>query len=133
VDVGMCRFSNDIGDGRIFVGEGIEEMSAMVEFGLFTSYKVGWEEHIHNSHLQFADDTLIFGDKSWTSGCSMQVDLILFEAISGLTINFNKSMLMDVNVTDSWLAEAVMVMNFKTEKIPFVYLGLHYGIDVESY
>lgn len=54
--------------------------------------------NVHNSHIQFADDTLIFGDKCWTNVCSMRANLILFEAISGLAVNFYKSMLVDVNV-----------------------------------
>ena len=61
--------------------------------------------------------------------CSMCAALLLFEEISGLKVNFHKSMLTGVNVNDSWLAEAALVMNCRRGSIPFVYLGLPIGGD----
>jgi len=58
------------------------------------------------SHLQFTDDTLIVGEKSWSNVRSMRAVLLLFEDMSGLKVNFNKSMLTGVNVNHSWLREA---------------------------
>lgn len=55
---------------------------------------------------------------------SMRAVLLLFEEISGLKVNFNKSLLTDVNISGLWLVEAAMVMNCRMESIPFVYLGL---------
>jgi len=55
--------------------------------------------------------------------------LILFEQVSGLKVNFHKSLLTGVNVSDSWLSEAAVVMNCRTRAIPFVYLGLPIGGD----
>ena len=79
------------------------------------------------THLQFADDTLIIGEKSWLNVRSMRAVLLLFEEMSGLKVNFNKSMLTGVNISDSWLAEASMVMNCRTGSIPFLYLGIPIG------
>jgi len=59
----------------------------------------------------------------------MKAVLLLFEAISGLKVNFHKSMLFGVNVNESWLHEAVIVMHFKHGWIPFLYLGLPIGGD----
>ena len=42
-------------------------MKAMVENNLFTGYTVGKVNHVVVSHLQFADDTLILGNKSWAN------------------------------------------------------------------
>ncbi|GAU27978.1 hypothetical protein TSUD_373730 [Trifolium subterraneum] len=53
--------------------------------------------------------------------------LILFESISGLKVNFHKSMLFGVNVNDSWLHEAASVMNCKHGRLPFLYLGFPIG------
>jgi len=39
-------------------------------------------------------------------------------------------MLTGVNVSDSWLTEAALVMNCRTGKIPFTYLGLLIGGDM---
>jgi len=56
----------------------------------------------------------------------MHAILLLFEALSGLKVNFSKSHLVGVNVATSWLSEAAMVMNCKVGCIPFVYLGYVY-------
>ncbi|KEH16435.1 hypothetical protein MTR_0186s0100 [Medicago truncatula] len=59
----------------------------------------------------------------------MRAVLLLFESISGLKVNFNKSMLTGVNISDSWLSEAALVLNCRKGTIPFVYLGLPIGGD----
>lgn len=82
------------------------------------------------SHLQFADDTLILCDKSWVNIRAMRAILLLFEALSGLKVNFTKSHLMGVNVPSSWLAEAALVMTCKVGTIPFLYLGMPIGGNV---
>jgi len=40
-------------------------MNALVSVDLFSSYKVGRSDIVCISHLQFADDTLQVGTKSW--------------------------------------------------------------------
>jgi len=76
------------------------------------------------SHLQFAYDTLILGEKSWAN---VRVILHLFTAMSGLKVNFHKSELVGVNVGRSWLHEAVSVLNCKVNTFPILYLGLSVG------
>jgi len=53
--------------------------------------------------------------------------LLLFVEMSGLKVNFNKSMLVGVNISVSWLAEATSILHCKVGKVPFVYLGLSIG------
>ena len=103
-------------------------MNVMVDAQIFKGYGVGCDGEVRLTHLQFVDDTLIIGEKSWNV-CSMRAVLLLFEEISGLKVNFHKTMLTGVNVTDSWLSEASLVMNCRRESIPFVYLGLPIGGD----
>jgi hypothetical protein len=43
------------------------------------------------SHLEFADDTLLLGVKSWANVKVMCAMLVLFELMSGLKVNFHKS------------------------------------------
>jgi len=81
------------------------------------------------SHLQFADDTLLIGVKSWANVRALRAVLLLFESISGLKVNFHKSMLFGVGVVVSWLHEAASVMNCKHSQLPFLYLGLPIGGD----
>jgi len=104
-------------------------MEAMVGVNRFTGYRVGSMGEVNLTHLQFADDTLIIGEKSWQNVRSMRAVLLLFEEISGLKVSFHKSMLTGVNIFDSWLIEAARVMNCRTGTIPFFYLGLPIGGD----
>ena len=79
------------------------------------------------SHLQFADDTLLIGKKSWANVRALRAGLVLFEAMSGLKVNFHKSSLVGVNITASWISEAASVLGCKVGKVPFLYLGLPIG------
>ncbi|GAU11147.1 hypothetical protein TSUD_197710 [Trifolium subterraneum] len=99
-------------------------MEAMVERNLFTGYSVGEAAPVLVSHLQFADDTLLMGTKSWANVRALRAVLVLFKTMSGLKVNFNKSMLVGVNILDSWLEEAASVLSCRVGKIPFLYLGL---------
>jgi len=105
-------------------------MQALVGADLFCGYGVGRLGEVRLSHLQFEDDTLIIGEKSWLNVRSMRAVLLLFEEVSELKVNFHKSLLTGVNVSDTWLSKAASVMNCRTGSITFVYLGLPIGGDV---
>jgi len=49
--------------------------------------------------------------------------------MSGLNVNFNKSLLTRVNVSVSWLSEATLALKCRVGALPFVYLGLPIGGD----
>jgi len=49
--------------------------------------------------------------------------------VSGLKVNFHKSLLTGVNVSGSWLYEAAMILNCRVGTLPFVYLGFPIGGD----
>ncbi|GAU48313.1 hypothetical protein TSUD_405300 [Trifolium subterraneum] len=104
-------------------------MEAMEEHNLFTGYRVGNSAPISVSHLQFADDTLLMGTKCWVNVRALRAVLVLFETMSGLKVNFNKSMLVAVNISDSWLGEAASALGCRVAKIPSLYLGLPIGGD----
>jgi hypothetical protein len=69
------------------------------------------------------DDTLVVGGKNWTNVRALKNVLLLFEKISGLKVNFHKSMLFRINVAESWLHEAAVVMNCKHGHLPFCIWG----------
>jgi len=50
--------------------------------------------------------------------------------MSGLKVNFHKSMLVGINIDDSWLLEAASVLSCKISRLPFIYLGFPIGGDV---
>lgn len=54
-------------------------MLSIIEPGLFRSYYVGHDNALYLSHLQFADDTLIIGEKSWSNVRSIQAILMIFK------------------------------------------------------
>ena len=60
---------------------------------------------------------------------TIRVVLLLLEEMSGLKVNFNKSMLTGVNIPPTWLSEAASVLNCRTGTIPFLYLGMPIGGD----
>ncbi|MCI36068.1 RNA-directed DNA polymerase (Reverse transcriptase), partial [Trifolium medium] len=96
---------------------------------LFTGYRIGTVSPTDVSHLQFADDTLLLGVKSWANVRTLRGVLVLFEAVSGLKVNFHRSMLVGVNVAESWLLEAAAVLGCSVGRVPFMYLGLPIGSD----
>jgi len=104
-------------------------MKVVVDANMFTGYSVGCAGDICLTYLQSADDTLIIGEKSWLNVRTMRLVLLLFEKVSGLKVNFHKSMLTGVNVSDSWLSEAALVMSCRRGSISFVYLELPIGGD----
>jgi hypothetical protein len=104
-------------------------MNAVVREHQFHGYGVGTGGEVKLTHLQFADDTIIIGEKSWLNVRTMRAVLLLFEEVSGLKVNFHKSMLTGVNIPDSWLSEAASVMSCRRGGIPFIYLGLPIGGD----
>ncbi|GAU20544.1 hypothetical protein TSUD_131020 [Trifolium subterraneum] len=117
----------------ILAAEGLNVMmSAMISSNLFSPYAIGPRQEVKISHLQFADDTLLVGNKSWANVRALKVTLLLFEAISGLKVNFHKSMLFGVNVNATWLHEAVVVLGCRHGQLPFLYLGLPIGGDLSK-
>jgi len=87
----------------------------------------GLKNEVVLSHLQFAYDTLLLGETSWANVRALRAVLVLFKAVSGLKVNFHKSLLVGVNVSDSWLTETASLLNCKVGNVPFLYLGLPIG------
>lgn len=56
--------------------------------------------------------------------------LILFHLVSGFQVNFHKSSLIGINVSEAWLNRAAEVMLCKVGNLPFTYLGLPIGSNI---
>jgi len=74
-------------------------MNSTTAAKLFSSYSVDDNEVVNISHLRFADDTLLLREKSWAN--DREDVLILFELLSRLKVNFCKSMMVGLNVSNS--------------------------------
>ena len=107
----------------------LESRIGSYPFPYYQGSEVDTNNLLSITHLQFADDTLLIGDRSWANIRALKALLLLFEATSSLKVNFHKSMLFGVNIHDSWLAEAAFVLNCKLGRLPFLYLGLPIGGD----
>lgn len=81
------------------------------------------------SHLQYGDNTIIVGVKSWKNVWAIKAMLQLFELVSSLKINCHKSLIVGINVPQSWLEEAASVLHCRFGALPFKYLGLPIGGD----
>ena len=112
----------------LLAAEGLNVMMTLVvENNLFSGYTVGTSNTTVVSHLQFADDTLLLGTKSWANVRALRAVLTLFADMSGLKVNFHKSMLTSINIAESWLNEAASILNCKVGTVPFLYPGLSIG------
>ncbi|XP_071725720.1 uncharacterized protein [Rutidosis leptorrhynchoides] len=72
-------------------------LKSAIEKNLFKGVKVGGDDVVV-SHLQYADDTILFGDWSRRNLLNLMKILQCFEKISGLKVNFGKSCLFGVGV-----------------------------------
>jgi len=54
---------------------------------------------------------------------------VLFEVISYLKVNFHESMLVGININDSWLNEVAAFLSCKVKIVSFMYLDLLIGGD----
>nr|CCA66140.1 hypothetical protein [Beta vulgaris subsp. vulgaris] len=93
---------------------------------LWKGVEVGQGEIIV-THLQYADDTLIFCDANIESLKNVKKALILFQLASGLQINFHKSSLIGLNTSSGWIKVAAEALLCKIGEIPFTYLGVPIG------
>ncbi|WMV31736.1 hypothetical protein MTR67_025121 [Solanum verrucosum] len=78
------------------------------------------------SHLQYVDDTLIFCDADNSQLKYLSVILILFEAISGLHINWGKSFIFTVNEVPR-INMLANILGGKVGDLPTTYLGMPLG------
>ncbi|XP_026451055.1 uncharacterized protein LOC113351248 [Papaver somniferum] len=78
------------------------------------------------SHLQFSDDTLIFIDAGVEEVRRLLIILAVFETIIGLKLNLEKSTMISVG-EDVVIEVLSRELGCKTEKLPFIYLGMPIG------
>jgi hypothetical protein len=99
-----------------------------VDRGRFQPFKVG-RCGVPVSILQYADDTLCIGEASVDNLWAIKAVLRGFEMASGLKVNFWKSCLFGMNVSNEFLTMASDFLNCRLGLLPFKYLGLPVGAN----
>ncbi|GKC89012.1 reverse transcriptase domain, reverse transcriptase zinc-binding domain protein [Tanacetum coccineum] len=80
----------------ILAAEGLNSMiKEAVQKDIFNGIKVG-AERVVVSHMQYADDTIFFGEWDKENAKKIMCILKCFERVSGLKVNLNKSILYGV-------------------------------------
>ena len=111
----------------LVVAEGLGGlMRQAVRNSLFKGFKFGLGG-VEVSHVQYADDTLLIGELSEENILVMKSVLRWFELVSGLKINFFKSKLALIGGNEHLLDRFARILNCKTMKTPFNYLGIEVG------
>jgi hypothetical protein len=111
----------------LLVAEGLGSiMRRAVEVNRFKPFLVG-RDHYPISILQYADDTLCIGEASIGNLWALKAILRGFEMTSGLKVNFFKSCLVGINISNDFLQMASDFLNCRIGVTPFKYLGLVVG------
>jgi len=95
---------------------------------LFRGFKVG-SNNVDISILQYADDTIFFGEASMENVRALKAILRSFELASSLKINFAKSSFGAIGMSERWNFDAASCLNCDLLSIPFVYLGITIGAN----
>jgi hypothetical protein len=103
-------------------------MRKAVENNRFKPFLVG-RENVPISILQYADNTLCIGEALVDNLWTIKAALRGFELVSGLKVNFFKSCIIGVNVSDEFLTMASDFLNCRIGRTPFKYLGLPVGAN----
>lgn len=97
--------------------------------GLFFFSDFDFNDQCHLSHLQYVDDTILVGKATFDNLWVLRAVLRCFEMASGLKVNFNRSCLYGLNVSDDSMVVGSIFMCYKTGQLPFMYLGLPIGAN----
>ncbi|GKV44765.1 hypothetical protein SLEP1_g51921 [Rubroshorea leprosula] len=111
---------------RRWIMECLRTSQVSVLKGLLEGVEVG-SKGFKVSHLQFADDTILFGPTTEQNVWAMKGIMRSFELVSGLKVNFNKSQLLGIAVNEEWLEKMAWVLCCRKGNFPFKYLGVPIG------
>ncbi|KAL4297438.1 hypothetical protein GQ457_12G004390 [Hibiscus cannabinus] len=94
--------------------------------GLYAGVRVGGSD-LRLTHIQFADDLMVFVEARRESVINLMRLFKIFEVVSGLKLNLDKTKLFGVNVDENIIHEWANTINCDKDKLPTQYLGLPLG------
>ncbi|XP_039045435.1 uncharacterized protein LOC120185213 [Hibiscus syriacus] len=101
--------------------------------GLLYGLVIGRNKGSFNlSHLQFTYDLIIFYDASKMQILNVKRVLRVFEVMTGLQLNLNKSRLFGINTSENEVKEWVRAIGYSVGSLPSDYLGLPLGANRNS-
>ncbi|CAL5403808.1 unnamed protein product [Camellia sinensis] len=98
------------------------------EMGLIQGVAIG-NNGVRVTHLQFADDTIIFCEAEWVEVVTIKRILRCFEILSGLKINYHKSVIAGIGVEEGLMQSFAAKLNCVHQNLPLKYLGLPLGAN----
>jgi hypothetical protein len=113
----------------VIVMEALSKLfSITVQRGFLSGFSVGFDSNgvIIISHMLFTDDTLVFCMANPNHLLYLRMLLLSFEAISGLKINLDKSVLVHVGHVDN-VDDLAGILGCGVSSLPLKYLGLPLG------
>jgi len=99
--------------------------------GLFKGPSVGVDK-IMLTHLQFADDTLMFCEADLHYLSLIKELLLSFQVFSGPAINYDKSALIVLGMDDKWAKSATDMLGCLKVQLPIKYLGIPLGANMRK-
>lgn len=75
-------------------------------------------------NLQFVDDTLLFLKDEPKMIEALKLHLLAFENLPGMKINFSKSVMVPLNLTDLEGQQLAQIFGCDISSLPITYLGL---------
>ncbi|XP_058742220.1 uncharacterized protein LOC131614677 [Vicia villosa] len=112
----------------LLVAEGLARlMRNTCECGSFRGFH--FKDLIHFEMLQFADDTVLICDGSWSNLWCIKAILRCFKFASGLCINLCKSSIFGLNLKDAFLDAASGVLTLEIRKVLFLFLDIPLGTN----
>ena len=96
------------------------------ETGISEGFFVG-RDRTRVSLLQFVDDTIFFSKASMEHLQNLKIILLVFEQVSGLKINLEKSTISGINTMQELLSILTLVFYCSVSEWPLSYLGLPLG------
>jgi len=101
------------------------------QLGLVRGLVVG-AKRVNISHLQFADDTLIFSEAEEEYLRNIKSIMLSFQTFSGLAVNYKKSGLIVLGKDDTWARDAANRLGCILVHLPITYLGVPLGASTKK-
>lgn len=116
----------------LFIGEILSKLvNKAIDKGVLQGINFDFHDR-HISYCQYADDTILFIKNEEHSIKGLKKVLLLFQAITGLSINFRKSVVYHVSNDKEIVVKGTTILGCQSGTVPFKYLGDWVGLERKS-